>query len=392
MNWYKGILVLFLNTLLCSLNGSLIAQTELSDSLKSIFMDVNIPAQARIEAGSQLVKEIAIVEDNIKINMETERLILENTNATTLNTNLYHLFDLLTIRSVLYKLGQDGDAALETISATKAVAEALEDRQLLAFSMASELYQSAPGPRLDSLLEKNLSLYKNFLISKKSTLAGLCLQNAGDVEFIKKNYGDALNYYKKSLSLQNVHHSRLIAALLNTQIGQCYLALGSNEIATSYLDAAYQMHLLEGNKEEQAINLYYIAKAYFNKGDSKTAEAIINKVRLVTSMLKDTYFKKLLVVQLSAIANIKQEEQLQKLFTETGNRLNGASILPENMLAPAAADVYSKNVELMKQNQNPATASAKNVTKRPGLVFLLIALGGVIVFFGALKLFNRKKP
>jgi tetratricopeptide (TPR) repeat protein len=391
MDWCKNRRK-FLVGFYCFVSITVFAQTDISDSLKSLFLDLNHPAQNRIDIGVKLTRGISIVEDNININKATEHLILESTTNSTYKTNLNQLYDLLTIRAILYKLGQNLEAALETISASRAVSDELGDVKLSEFVKASELYQSMPGTKLDSSLQQNLSLYKYFLNSKRTFLAGLCLQNAGDVKFIEKNYGDAINYYKKSLSLQNVNHTRLITPLLNSQIGQCYLALGSNELAYSYLDASYQMHLLEGNKEEQAINLYYIAKSYFNKGDTKTAEEIINKVRLVTSMLKDSYFKKLIVVQLSAISSVKREEQLHQLFNDSKNKLNTGSIVPEGMPAIAAAGAYQKNIELMKKGNSTVSDNSKKSSGRPAWLFVVIALGGVVVFWSALKLFKKKNP
>lgn len=352
------------------------------DSLKSIFMDPSENTQTRIQIGSQLIKEVTVVTDNLTINEQAERLILANTTADTYTTNLQRLFDLLIMRSVLYKMGQNNDKALEMLIASQSVAQTLNDQNLLLFSKLSELHQQLSPKQSDSLLEANLNLYKFFNTQKKTVLAGLCLQNAADICFFQKNYADALNYYKKSLSLQNVNHNKLISALLNTQIGQTYLATGSNELALSYFDVAYQFHLFEGNVQEQAINLYYTAKAHFNKGDTKVAEEIINKVRQVTSQLEDSYFKKLIVVQLSALDNLKQEEKLASLFADTLNLLNTASILPASNKNPAADDVYLNNIKLMQKQ-----SSDKANTDKPrgeGLLWLyLLGAGalGIIAFF-----------
>ncbi len=387
---YKNIIAFFGVCFLQISSLSSLAQKESSDSLKSIFLDATNNPQTRIEIGAKLVKEITVIEDNITINKETERLILANTNPSSFKANLNHLFDVIVMRSVLLKLGQNSDAALESMMASQSIAKTIGDKDLIAFTEASALHQSIKSNSVDSLLSSNLSLYKTFLTQSKSLLAGLCLQNAGDIEYIKKNYSGAINYYKKSLSLQNVYHNKLIATLLSTQIGQCYLELGSNEIAISSFDAAYQMHLLEGNKEEQAINLYYIAKAHFNKKEVKTAEQIINKVRLVTSQLKDSYFKKLVAVQLSAMANLKQDEQIQKLFKDSSNLLNTASVLPLSHLSPASDDVYLKNIELMKHANDSVVNSGTKKSNKSGLLYLLIALGGVILSFGLFKFLKRK--
>jgi tetratricopeptide (TPR) repeat protein len=387
---YKNIVVLLSVCFLQISTSFSFAQKESSDSLKTIFLDATNNPQTRIEIGTKLVKEITVIEDNITINKETEHLILTYTNPTSLKVNLTNLFDVMIMRSVLLKLGQNSDAALESMMAAQSIAKTIGDKELIAFTEASTLHQSIKLNILDSLSIINLSLYKIFLTQSKSLLAGLCLQNAGDIQYIKKNYSGAINYYKKSLSLQNVYHNKLIATLLNTQIGQCYLELGSNEIAMASLDAAYQMHLLEGNKEEQAINLYYIAKAHFNKKEIKTAEEIINKVRLVTSQLKDSYFKKLVAVQLSAMASLKQDEQIQKLFKDSTNLLNSASVLPMYNLSPSSNDMYLKNIELMKQSKETIVNTDTKKSNKSVLVYLLIALGGIIASFGILKFLKRK--
>ncbi len=387
---YKNIVILWSFCFLQISFLSSFAQKESSDSLKSIFLDATNDNQSRIEIGAKLIKEIIVIEDNITVNKETERLILSHTTPANFKTNLDNLFDVFVMRAVLLKLGQNSDAALESMMAAKSIAKTIGDKDLIAFTEASALHQSIKSSTVDSLLSSNLSLYKTFLTQSKSLLAGLCLQNAGDIEYIKKNYSSAINYYKKSLSLQNVYHNKLIATLLSTQIGQCYLELGSNEIALSYFDAAYQLHLLEGNKEEQAINLYYIAKAHFNKKEIKTAEEIINKVRLVTSQLKESYFKKLVAVQLSAMANLKQDEQIQKLFKDSTNLLNTASVLPISNLSSASADLYLKNIELMKQTKDTTVSSDTKKSGKSGVLYLLIALGGVIISFGLFKFLKRK--
>lgn len=361
-----------------------------ADSLKSIFMDPSENAQNRIHIGSQLVKEVTVVTDNLTINEQTEHLILANTSSDTYTTNLQHLFDLLVMRSVLYKMGQNNDKALESLIAAQSVAQTLNDNPLLLFAKQSELHQQLSSSNADSLIDANLNLYKLFNTQKKTLLAGLCLQNAADLCFLKKNYADALNYYKKSLSLQNVNHNKLISALLNTQIGQTYLAMGSNELALSYFDIAYQFHLFEGNLQEQAINLYYTAKAHFNKGNTKVAEEIINKVRQVTSQLEDSYFKKLIVVQLSFLDNLKQEEKLSHLFADTLNLLNSASVLPASNKNPAADDVYLNNIKLM-QKQSADKANA-NKPKGEGLLWLYILGAGVLgsIAFFVLRFIKTK--
>lgn len=387
---YKNIAVLWSICFLQIGALSSFAQKETSDSLKAIFLDATNNPQTRIEIGAKLVKEIIVIEDNITINKETERLILRHTNPSNLNANLNNLFDVMIMRSILLKLGQDGDAALESMMVAQSIAKEIGDKYLIAFTEVSALDQSIKPNVLDSISAINLSLYKTFLAQNKSLLAGICLQNAGDIQYIKKNYSGAINYYKKSLSLQNVYHNKLIATLLNTQIGQCYLELGSNEIAISSFNSAYQMHLLEANKEEQAINLYYIAKAHFNKKEIKTAEEIINKVRLVTSQLKDSYFKKLVAVQLSAMASLKQEEQIQKLFKDSSNLLNSASVLPLSNLSPASGDVYLKNIELMKQAKDELGSKGAKKSNKSALIYLLIVLVGVIASFGIFKFLKRK--
>ncbi len=368
------------------------AQKEDLDSLQSIFVDVSEPVQKRIDIGIKLINLVSVVNDNLTISEQTERLILANTTPDTYTKNLNFLFDVLTMRAVLYKLGQNNDKALEVITASQSVAKTINDKDYITFSKASELFQAMPFYQTDSLVTLNLQLYKLFQTRKKLVLAGLSLQNSGDVCYIHKDYANAINYYKKSLSLQQINHNKLISALLNTQIGQCYLATGANELARSHFDLAYQLHLLEGNAQEQAINLYYTAKALFNKKDFKTAEEIINKVRLVTSQLEDSYFKKLIAVQLSAVANLKQEEQLRKLFSDSLNLLNVASVLPLTHLSSAADEVYLQNIALLKTGNKSTDNAHQKDRNGKGLAWLLLISTLVAIgTFGVWRFRKNKK-
>jgi len=170
----------------------------------------------------------------------------------------------------------------------------------LNFYIANSQSKTLPATQ-QSLVNEYLTKIES--ASNKNEIAGYYIKIAF-IQWENNNHKDAIDYFNKSLVLNQEIGNNNAIKVINTNIGRIYQDIGNYDLAISYLQKALQYNKKANNKSEAGSNLYNIAINYvslkkYNDAVKNLEEAIkfateLNDVKLLKSCylsLSETYEK-----------------------------------------------------------------------------------------------------
>jgi tetratricopeptide (TPR) repeat protein len=194
------------------------------------------------------------------------------------------------IGEVLYKMGRS-DEALFYFKESLKIAKYLKDQKIYVdYDMYLILTNIAIYFNDKGELDKALDYYKEYRGSEKDekTKSNIYF-SIGYKYYNDNNYQKAIEYFRKSIEIDEKYQRYLVLAESKINVGNSYRIIKDYENAEKYLLEGIEDAKKAGNKFFEAMGYWMLGKLYKDKGDKKTAKEYFTRAYNIFDSSKNLF-------------------------------------------------------------------------------------------------------
>ncbi|HEY4195085.1 MAG TPA: ATP-binding protein [Mucilaginibacter sp.] len=174
-------------------------------------------------------------------------------------------------RGLTYSILKDHKKSLDNYYMGKKVVEKSHINDLLLVELNNISREYLDFNKLDSALYFTQKAYDLGLKVKMTKNIGYLIRNFGIIQFKKKNYSEAINYYYKSIKAIPGNKNHYLLSEDHRRIAEAYQAMHQPDSCINHAKVAFEQAKLDRNPDQVQRATKLLTEVYLSKNDFKEA-------------------------------------------------------------------------------------------------------------------------